>query len=162
MPQTLAKRLEIIQGIRILFGRDDNELRRGDGITVVHRDLEEIAPAIHGLWRASDDGLRSYVIKYDPAQPRVPPDQPGGRRWTTDDAAAASVLDATGRTDSQPGGVDAAQVISDAAPDNLWLPHAQYAGFRCEGFDGGCQSGEPMVRTQCIKLEAATFVWIAR
>ncbi len=55
---------------------------------------------------------RVLRLKYRPDQPRVPAGNPDGGQWTSEGGGA-------GRNDPR--------VISDATPDNLWMPGAQYA-----------------------------------
>lgn len=49
---------------------------------------------------------------FNPNEPRVPAGNPDGGRWTTDGGSGAS---------SDP------RIVSDATPDNNWMPGAQYA-----------------------------------
>lgn len=66
-------------------------------------------------------------MKYSSGQPRVPAGEPGAGEWTSEGGVASS---------------GTSEVLSDATPDNTWIPGAQYAGgLRCEGFSAGCQSG---------------------
>ena len=55
---------------------------------------------------------------FNPDQPRVPAGNPDGGQWTSGSGAAGSD---TG------GGINDPRVLSDAAPDNIWIPGARYA-----------------------------------
>ncbi|MDC7787597.1 hypothetical protein PQJ75_24375 [Rhodoplanes sp. TEM] len=51
---------------------------------------------------------------FDPNQPRVPAGNPDGGRWTSGGGGG-------------PAAGDDSQILSDATPDNEWIPGAQYA-----------------------------------
>jgi len=77
-------------------------------ITTVRRDL---------AWRRFQDAFARYVqvrlkANFNPAQPRVPAGNPDGGEWTSTGGSA---------------GRNYPRIISDATPDNLWKPGAQYA-----------------------------------
>jgi len=51
---------------------------------------------------------------YDPSQPRVPAGHPDGGQWTNRGVSGGSINDP--------------RILSDAIPDNNWIPGADYAG----------------------------------
>ncbi len=66
VPQSLEKRLEIMNAIRTLTAPDgDDQVRKRQAdIAALRRDLEEIREGVLDLWRQSEPWSRSYVIKY--------------------------------------------------------------------------------------------------
>lgn len=122
VPQSLEKRLEIMNAIRTLTAPDgDDQVRKRQAdIAALRRDLEKIREDVLDLWRQCEPRSRSYVIKYNPDQPRVPAGNPDGGEWTSEgDSSAAPANDS--------------RVISDATPYNTWKPGAQYAASNVEG-----------------------------
>ena len=71
--------------------------------------MQRCRPLDSHVARGNDVSLR----KYSPAQPRVPAGNPDGGQWTSGSYA-----------------LNDPPVISDAMPDNTWIPGAQYAGGR--------------------------------
>jgi hypothetical protein len=118
VPQTLHVRLEIAKAIRTLAGQDeDDELRRRTEIAAIRRDCEALKSDIE---RAGEEwltllktGLCAELKKYSSNQPRVPAGNRDGGQWTSDGGTAVST--------------ESYVVLSDATPDNLWRPGAQYA-----------------------------------
>jgi hypothetical protein len=51
---------------------------------------------------------------YDPNQPRIPAGHPDGGQWTSGGVSS--------------GGINDPRILSDATPDNEWIPGADYAG----------------------------------
>jgi hypothetical protein len=86
VPRSSEKRLEITQAIRALVAEHDDELphRRRPEIASIRRELEQIALTIQKLQRACDPRLRSYVVKFNADQPRVPAGNPDGGQWTSE------------------------------------------------------------------------------
>ncbi len=66
-------------------------------------------------WNACRKAL--HPSHYDPNQPRVPAGHPDGGQWTSD---GPETVPAT-------GGANDPRVLSDATPDNDWIPGARYA-----------------------------------
>lgn len=85
VPQTLEKRLEIVQALQVFNAQDHDEAvrRRRAEIAALRRDLGKLALAVHELQRACDPRLRSRVVKYSPGQPRLPAGSPHGGQWTS-------------------------------------------------------------------------------
>ncbi len=116
VPKTLETRLEIMKAIRTLAARHEDEQlrqRRAD-IVALRRDCEQVAQSLRELWREWQPRARSYVLKYNPDESRVPAGNPDGGQWTSEGGSAAGtrLADASeGPSSSQPG-----QVISDAKP----------------------------------------------
>jgi hypothetical protein len=106
VPQTLAKRLEIAQAIRVLVQQDETER-----LQKIKRP--EAAPNIHEMIHDFVVDLRRELRKagFDPNEPRVPAGNPDGGQWTR-------------------GGGDS---LSDETPDNDWIPGAQYAAYNPSG-----------------------------
>ncbi len=130
VPQTLEKRLEIMNAIRALAVRDDALLRQRQAeIAAARRDFELLRHSLPGLLRQAieearrdcDLRLRSHVIKYSPDQPRVPAGDPDGGQWTSEGGAPADASD-----------------FADDEPDDTSGPGAQYAAL-----DTGTQSDTP-------------------
>jgi hypothetical protein len=87
-----------------------------------------------------------YHSHYNPNQPRVPAGHPDGGQWTSE--GSSKVAASEGRT------------LSDAIPDNDWMPDAQYASSRGRG-SGRVQIGGQSVEASPAQL--ARFEWaIAR
>jgi hypothetical protein len=87
----------------------------------------------------------SIVQKYCPNQPRAPAKNPDGGQWTSEGGSGSS-------NDSR--------VISDATPDNAWIPGAQYAGG-IEGEGENRVRGQPLEATpaQQARLAVAEGFW---
>jgi len=144
VPPTFEKRLEILDAIRTLAAEDEHDRlrRRRAERASVRRDLGELAHAVQELSRACDPRLRSYVIKYNPDQPRVPAGNPDGGQWTSEDTS-----DSAKRTGDVSDTVDeSAAEASDTANDTgeSGIPTTRLAAagdLSCQGFAGGCQSG---------------------
>jgi hypothetical protein len=93
---------------------------------------------------AERDSARSPTVpgapiqKYNADEPRVPAGNRDGGQWTREGGGAASSDltaapndEAEGKPRNAPpivGPVNDQRVISDATPDNTWIPGAQYAG----------------------------------
>ena len=86
------------------------------------------------------------IQKYSSNQPRVPAGDPDGGQWTSE--AASSHL-------NDP------RIISDATPENTWIPGARYAGGLEEGEGENRIRGEPTEGTpaQEARLAAAEARW---
>ncbi len=77
------------------------------------------------------------VKKYSPDQPRVPAGNSDGGQWTSANFESSQHTAEVNTASSHTSGAELSQrqnndsqVISDATPDNLWVPGAQYAGCR--------------------------------
>lgn len=139
VPRTLGVRLEILKAMRALAGQDEDEklARRRGEIAALRRDLEQLAQSFRDACREANPWLRSYVLKYSPDEPRVPPGNPDGGQWTSVGRSGSSndLPDwSDEKADTIPGNgylspipANDARVISDATPDNTWKPGAQYA-----------------------------------
>lgn len=92
VPETLEVRLEVMNAIRALAVQSEEERlrRRRVEMASIRRELGQITLALLELKRASNPRLRSYVIKYSPAQPRVPAGHPDGGRWTSGGGSGSS------------------------------------------------------------------------
>jgi hypothetical protein len=87
VPQTLEKRLEVVNAIRALTANDGDQIhKRRAEIAALRGDLEELRQHVLQLWRQSEPRARSYVIKYSPDQPRVSAGNPEGGQLTSEGA----------------------------------------------------------------------------
>jgi hypothetical protein len=68
--------------------------------------------AANGAEPATPPSTAPVVKSYNPDQPRVPAGNPDAGQWTNEDGTSGS---------NDP------RVVSDATPDNTWIPGAQYA-----------------------------------
>lgn len=148
VPEIFELRLEIMKAIRVFAAQEDDERlrqRRAELASARH-ELGEIALALHDLRRECDPRLRSYVMKYSPDQPRVPAGNSDGGQWTSEGGSDSSY-------DSP--------VISDATPDNMWIPGAQYAGGIEDDDDENRIGGKPLEATpaQQARLALAQARW---
>jgi hypothetical protein len=120
---------EIADAIRTLFAPDAeqgcrqyansaNAMRERDLIKQLLREIpSEFAPVLHAeLLKAG----------YNPSEPRLPAGDPYGGEWTRDGASGNGHADSTSFSSPTPPSGDGV-VISDATPDNVWRPGAQYA-----------------------------------
>lgn len=115
VPPTLEKRLEIAHALYTLAAQEDERLRqRRAEIASVRRELAEIVQEARNLFRELPLLVRSELWKagFNPNEPRVPAGNPDGGRWTSDGGNS----NASDR-----------RVLSDATPDNNWIPGAAYA-----------------------------------
>ena len=104
------------------------------------------------LKRKSDAAWEKFIAAFDrhwdacrkagfnPAQPRVPAGNPDGGQWTSGGAGGGN----TG------GGITDPRVLSDATPDNEWIPGARYAQRR----SGGGSSFGGLTPGQAARLSA--------
>jgi hypothetical protein len=89
VPRTTHVRLEIAKAIRALAGPDEDELlrQRHAEIAAIRRDLEvlkrELLRAGREWLTLAKAELRTALVKYSPAQPRVPKGNHGGGQWTS-------------------------------------------------------------------------------
>jgi hypothetical protein len=79
-----------------------------------------------------------FVQKYSPDQPRAPAGNPDGGQWTSGGGESTN-----------------SRVISDATPDNAWVPGAQYAGGIEEGEGENRIGGEPVEATPAQQARLA-------
>jgi hypothetical protein len=122
VPPALETRLAIIKAIRALGEHDEAErLQKGKG-TQKQVSASEIAAEIA---RQVFRELRK--AGFNPNEPRVPAGNPDGGEWTREDG------DSTG-TDTR--------VLSDATPDDNWIPGGQYAANDPPGI--GHNQGPPL------------------
>jgi hypothetical protein len=114
-----------------------------------------------GYWQTACTVLTK---DYDPDQPRVPAGNAGGGQWTSDGSVGLET--STGKRDSDRSEPPTAhsngsQILSDATPDNTWIPSAQYAGGIEEGEGESRIRGEPAEGTpaQEARLTVAEARW---
>jgi len=120
VPPTLHARLEIAKAIRLLVEQNEAErLRRAAEPPV---NIQEIAAEIV---REAFDEL--HKAGFNPNEPRVPAGNPDGGEWTSEGSNS---------------GTRDPRVLSDATPDNNWIPGAQYAANRPAGI--GDNQGPPL------------------
>jgi len=113
LPRTLCAvpavphvRMEIAKAIGRLARREaEGSEKRGEAGTPLR--IGEIVAEI-----VEDILCELRKTGFDPNEPRVPAGHPGGGQWTRDGGGG----NATDR-----------RVVSDATPDNTWIPRAQYA-----------------------------------
>jgi hypothetical protein len=84
VPQTLEKRLEIMQAIRAIVAQDGEALqRRREEIAAIRHDFDALRYDWGLIEKAVRQACRKWALqeleKYSPDQPRVPAGQPGGR-----------------------------------------------------------------------------------
>ena len=102
VPQSPERRLEIIEAIRTLIAPDEGPIRRRRAdIAVLRHDLEELSQNVADLWRQCEPQAQSYVIQYNPEQPRVTPNNRSCGGWTT--SARAALLKASPDDTLHPG-----------------------------------------------------------
>lgn len=107
VPQTLHARLDIATAIRALAAADNQCFERSVTLVKVQRDFDLIAEIVRDTWQIlAKSG-------YDPNEPRVPAGNPDGGQWTEEGGG------------TQSGG--SGEVLSDATPEDNWVPGAQYA-----------------------------------
>lgn len=114
--------LEIAKAIQTLAAEDDRRIENGVALVKTHNDLEPIADIVREALRI----LRKRGFNFD--EPRVPAGSPYGGQWTAEGGGSPS---ATPRA-----------VLSDATPDNNWIPGAQYAANDPPGI--GHNQGPPL------------------
>lgn len=106
-------------------GYSERLLRHAEGALRFARTFNHLNTLRHTLSRHSH---------YDPNQPRVPAGHPDGGQWTRVGGASASNR----------------EVVSDAVPDNEWIPGAQYATNR-----SGRGPRPPMEFGQALRVAVA-------
>jgi hypothetical protein len=123
VPRTLEARLQIAQAIRKLAGQHD-EWRRVPDVEVakVPSEHELLAEIVRDAWQILGKA------GFNPNEPRVPAGNPDGGEWTS----------GGGVTPSDVSGA----VLSDATPNNNWVPGAQYAANDPPGI--GHNQGPPL------------------
>jgi hypothetical protein len=143
VPQTLHAQLQIAKAIRTLAGPDEDELlrQRRTEIVAIRRDLDVLARGVRKLGEELPSlvmaELQSELKKYSPEQPRVPAGNPDGGQWvgengdTSHDGSRDGIGSArTGvryAADIPRNASNNSEILSDATPDNMWIPGAQYA-----------------------------------
>lgn len=111
VPHTLQVRMEIVKAIRALAAQDEAErLQKRIKVEAASSVREIIREIVGELCRE----LRKAA--FNPDEPRVPAGNPDGGQWTKDGGSSDSTT-AAGSGD----------MLSDATPDNNWIPGAQYA-----------------------------------
>ena len=120
VPSTPHAYLEIAKAIRLLVEHDEaGRLQKKSSEAPLNSQeivTEVVREILHELRKAG----------FNPSEPRVPAGNPDGGQWTSDGGNEAS----------DP------RVISDAAPDNNWIPGAQYAANDPAGI--GHNQGPPL------------------
>jgi hypothetical protein len=132
VPQTWQTHLEIAKAVRTLAARHDG----GEPQRQIH-----VAPPLNTRELAAEIILEIFhelrKANFNPDEPRVPAGNPDGGQWTKDD----------GGTGSGNSGL----VLSDAAPDNNWIPGGQYAANDPPGI--GHNQGPPLEEPPEIPLK---------
>jgi hypothetical protein len=114
--------LEIAKAIQTLAAEDSQRIENGVAFAKTHNDPELIAEIVR-------DALRIlHKTGFNPDEPRVPAGSSGGGQWTAEGGGSPSAA---------PGAV-----LSDATPDNNWIPGAQYAANDPPGM--GHNQGPPL------------------
>lgn len=85
------------------------------------KNLARYQDACRKLGLAGVDGKAGF----NPAQLRVPAGNPDGGQWTSGGNGGGAVGSTSGNGDR--GGITDTRILSDATPDNTWIPGAQYA-----------------------------------
>jgi len=107
VPQTLPVRLEIAKAIRALAAQDEEErLQRRAELISTPNARELILGIVRNVFR----DLRK--ADFNPDEPRVPVGNADGGQWTAE---------------GENGNSSDSRVLSDATPDDVWKPGAQYA-----------------------------------
>lgn len=114
--------LEIAKAIQTLAAQDDEHFERGAPLAKVRSDPELIAEIVR-------DALRIlHKTGFNSDEPRVPAGSSGGGQWTAEGVGNPSAA--------------LGAVLSDATPDNNWIPGAQYAANDPPGI--GHNQGPPL------------------
>jgi hypothetical protein len=123
VPQWWPVRLEIAKAVRLLAAQvdDEREPQRRIELAAIRRDCEQVTEAI----REFCQDVRK--AGFNPDEPRVPAGNPDGGQWTRESGSGTS---------------NESQVVSDATPDNIWRPGAQYAANDPPGL--GHNQGPPL------------------
>jgi hypothetical protein len=143
VPDTPHTQLEIAKAIRTLVGPDQDELvrQRRAEIAAIRRDLEVLKRGVRRLGEELPAllmaELQSGLKKYSPDQPRVPAGNHDGGQWVGENGDASHDSSRAGAASVRTGVRYAAdiprdasnnsEILSDATPDNMWIPGAQYA-----------------------------------
>jgi hypothetical protein len=143
VPRTLHTQLEIAKAIRTLAGPDEDELlrQRRAEIVAIRRDLDALVRDVRKLGEELPAlvmaELQSELRKYSPDQPRVPAGNRDGGQWVGEngdanhDGSRADVASIRTRVryaaDIPRDASNNSEILSDATPDNMWIPGAQYA-----------------------------------
>ncbi len=124
VPRDWTVRAEIMRAVRTLAMQheEDQQQRRQAELAAIRRDCELLPEAICEVWH----GLSKAGFNRD--EPRVPAGNPDGGEWTRGAGGA-------------PAG-DSHVVISDATPENNWVPGGQYAANSPPGI--GHNQGPPL------------------
>jgi hypothetical protein len=143
VPRLPHVQLDIAKAIRTLASPNEDEPQRWRRAEIAAirleldalvRDVRKIGEEMPALVMAE---LRSDLKKYSPDQPRVPKGSPDGGQWVggNGDASHDGSRDGIGsaRTgvryaaDIPRNASNNSEILSDATPDNMWIPGAQYA-----------------------------------
>lgn len=116
VPQHWPVRNEIAKAADALLAQiaEENHVHRRSELAALRRDFELLAESFREICR----GL--CKAGYDPNEPRVPAGRPDGGQWTKEGGSATS---------------SESEVVSDATPDNTWIPGAQYTANSPLGSD---------------------------
>ncbi|MGC1586891.1 MAG: hypothetical protein WA791_14535 [Rhodomicrobium sp.] len=108
VPQHWPVRLEIVKAIHVLAAQEQEEQQRERRaeLAAFRRDCELLSETIRKVCR------ELFKAGFNPNEPRVPAGNPDGGEWTREAGSGTS---------------SESQVVSDATPDNNWIPGAQYA-----------------------------------
>ncbi len=117
VPRDWTVRAEIMKAMRTLAAQEEDEAfrRRRAEFAALRLDCELLAVSLRNDCRNYVSVVSAELRKagYNPNEPRVPAGNPNGGEWTRESEGSDS-------TDPSP-------VLSDATPDNGWIPGAQYA-----------------------------------
>ncbi len=130
VPQLPHVHLEIAKAIRALSDSDDRRFESSAALTKLQSDRQLIAEIVRDAWRLLGK------TGYNPNEPRVPAGNSDGGQWTSGDANSTS---------PDP------RVLSDATPDDNWMPGAQYAANDPPGI--GHNQGPPLGEPPAIPPE---------
>jgi hypothetical protein len=124
--------------VQLAVIKHETATRKARGLPPLTEADEDWQIILRGLARFQDAcrkaGLQNVDGKagFNPAQPRVPAGNPDGGQWTSDGSAIGSNAGVgrgtgSGRGNGTGGGITDPRVLSDATPDNDWIPGARYA-----------------------------------
>jgi hypothetical protein len=126
-----------------------------EGWQIILRGLARFQDACRKAGLQNVDGKAGF----NPAQPRVPAGNPDGGQWTSDGSAGgeAGAGMGTGSGSDTSGGITDPRILSDATPDNDWIPGAQFAQAEIED-QIILAAGRGGIAKQFLKLSVREFV----
>jgi len=123
--------LEIAKAIRALTASDEQRGESNVSLAKAQSDRQLIADIVREAWRTLGKA------GFNPNEPRAPAGNPAGGQWKTGGGGGSS---------NDP------RVLTDATPDNNWVPGAQYAANGPPGIDRN--QGPPLGEPPAIPPEA--------